>query len=36
MVGKHLHLLISPIIVAPGKKMVKGILGKNQGRRKEG
>jgi len=35
MTGKHLHLLIGPIIIAPSKKMVKGILGKNQGRRKE-
>jgi len=35
MTGKHLHLLIGPIIIAPSKKMVKGILGKDQGRRKE-
>jgi len=36
MFGKHLHLLIDLIIIAPDKKMVKRILGKSQGRRKKG
>jgi len=36
MFGKYLHLLISPIIITPNKKIVKGIPGKGQGRRKKG